>query len=250
MDRFRRTEQLLGKEVFQQLQSKMVTVVGLGAVGGYVLEGLARAGVQHLRIVDFDTIQTSNINRQIIALESTLGRSKAKVLQERLRDINPNCTVEALPIFAGDETLEEILSPKPDLLVDAIDSLNPKTQLLHGAYTKGIPTISSMGAALRTNPSLIRTGDIFDTSNCPLAKHVRKRLRRREVGRGISCVFSTEKVTFDYSQPEEEATVGETPFSDRGRTRNILGSLPTITGIFGLTIANLALFQLTQNKHR
>ena len=142
MDRFRRTEQLLGKEVFSNLQSKSVTVVGLGAVGGYVLEGLARAGVQHIRIVDFDTIQTSNINRQIIALESTLGRPKAEVLQERLYDINPNCIIEALPIFASEETLEEILSPEPDLLIDAIDSLNPKTQLLHGAYIrKSLPLV-------------------------------------------------------------------------------------------------------------
>ncbi|WP_458774751.1 tRNA threonylcarbamoyladenosine dehydratase [Desulforhopalus sp. 52FAK] len=244
MDRFRRTEQLLGTEVFKQLQAKHVTVIGLGAVGGYVLEGLARAGVQSLRIVDFDTIQTSNINRQIIAMESTLGRSKAEVLKERLQDINPRCTVEALHLFAGEETLEQILSPRPDLLIDAIDSLNPKTQLLHGAYSRQIPTISSMGAALRTDPRLIKTGDIFDTSNCPLAKHVRKRLRRREVGRGITCVYSTEKVNFDYTPPQDDTTIGDTPYSDRGRSRNILGSLPTITGIFGLTIANLAIFKL------
>ena len=248
MDRFRRTEQLLGEDVFKRLQSKHVTVVGLGAVGGYVLEGLARAGVQSLRIVDFDTVQTSNINRQIIALQSTLGLRKADVLRQRLLDINPKCLVEALPIFASEETLEQILSPRPDILIDAIDSLNPKTQLLHGAYSKGIPTISSMGAALRTDPTLIRTGDIFDTSNCPLARHIRKRLRRREVGRGISCVYSTEKVVFDYAPPPEDTTVGETPFSDRGRARNILGSLPTITGIFGLTIANLAIFQLTKDE--
>ena len=246
MNRFRRTEQLLGKERFQRLQTKRVTVVGLGAVGGYVLEGLARAGVENLRIVDFDTVQASNINRQIIALESTLGRLKAEVLKERLMDINPGCVIEALPIFASEETLEEILTPRPDLLIDAIDSLNPKTQLLHGAYVRNIPTISSMGAALRTDPSLIRTGDIFDTSNCPLAKHIRKRLRRRDVGHGIQCVYSTEKVDFDYAPLEEDIAVGETPFSDRGRSRNILGSLPTITGIFGLTIANLAIFELTK----
>ena len=246
MDRFRRTEQLLGAEIFEKLQKKRISIVGLGAVGGYVAEGLARAGVLHLRIIDFDIIQISNINRQIIALESTLGRSKAEVLKERICDINPNCTVEALPIFAGEETLDEIFSPRPDLLIDSIDSLNPKTQLLHGAYVRGIPTISSMGAALRTDPGLIRTGDIFDTSNCPLAKHIRKRLRRREVGRGISCVYSTEKVRFDYCLSEEDCKEQETPFSDRGRARNILGSLPTITGIFGLTIANMAIFQLTK----
>ncbi len=246
MDRFRRTEQLLGPDTFRRLQTKRVTVVGLGAVGGYVLEGLTRAGVETLRIVDFDTVQTSNINRQLIALESTLGRGKAEVLEERLRDINPNCSIEALPIFAGEDTIDDILNPAPDLLIDAIDSLNPKTQLFHGAYTRGIPTISSMGAALRTDPTLIKTGDIFDTSNCPLAKHLRKRLRRREVGRGINCVYSTEKVNFDYAPPQEDVTIGDTPFSDRGRSRNVLGSLPTITGIFGLTIAKTAIFQLTQ----
>lgn len=246
MERFRRTEQLLGSDTFRRLQTKRVTVVGLGAVGGYVVEGLTRAGIETLRIVDFDTIQTSNINRQLIAMESTLGRGKAEVLEERIRDINPKCTIEALPLFAGEDTLDEILNPVPDLLIDAIDSLNPKTQLLHAAYTRKIPTISSMGAALRTDPTRITTGDIFDTSNCPLAKHLRKRLRRREVGRGIVCVYSTEKVNFDYSPTTENVTLGDTPFSDRGRSRNVLGSLPTITGIFGLTIANLAIFQLAK----
>jgi tRNA A37 threonylcarbamoyladenosine dehydratase len=248
MGRFRRTEQLLGEEGFNRLQQSHVTVVGLGAVGGYAVEGLARAGVGFLRIVDFDTVQTSNINRQIIALESTLGRPKTEVLQERILAINPSCQVEPLPLFASDETLEDICSPRPDLLIDAIDSLNPKTQLLHGAYTRNIPTISSMGAALRTDPTFIRSGDIFDSSNCPLAKHIRKRLRRRGVDRGITCVYSTEKVQFDYGEREEEQAVGETPFSDRGRSRNILGSLPTITGIFGLTIANLAIMHLIQQK--
>lgn len=248
MGRFRRTEQLLGKEGFKRLQQSRVTVVGLGAVGGYAVEGLARAGVGHLRIVDFDTVQTSNINRQIIALESTLGQAKTEVLKARILAINPGCQVEALPLFAGDETLDEILSPKPDLLIDAIDSLNPKTQLLCGGYTRDIATISSMGAALRTDPSFIRSGDIFDSSNCPLAKHIRKRLRRRGVGRGITCVYSTEKVQFDYGEVEVEQPVGETPFSDRGRSRNTLGSLPTITGIFGLTIANLAITQLAGNR--
>lgn len=248
MDRFKRTAQLLGGEKFNQLQQRSVTVVGLGAVGGYAIEGLVRAGIQSLKIVDFDTVQTSNINRQLIAMESTLGRSKAEVLRERILDINPNCVVESLPIFAGEETLDQILTPKPDLLIDAIDSLNPKTQLLHGTYVRNIPTISSMGAALRTDPTMIKTGDIFDTSNCPLAKHLRKRLRRREVGKGIDCVYSTEKVNFDYTPPEEDSTVGETPYSERGRSRNVLGSLPTITGIFGLTIANLAIFRLTQTN--
>jgi tRNA A37 threonylcarbamoyladenosine dehydratase len=248
MDRFIRTRRLLGEERFQNLQSKKVTVVGLGAVGGYVVEGLVRAGVTELTVIDFDTIQPSNLNRQILALEATIGRPKAEAAMERVLAINSECRVESLQLFAGDDTLEQILGPQPDLLIDAIDSLNPKTQLLHGAWLRKIPTISSMGAALRTDPTLIRCGDLFSTSNCPLAKHLRKRLRRRGAGEGIFCVYSTEKIDFDYQLPEEEVNIGETPYADRGRKRNVLGSLPTITGIFGLTIANQAIMRLSQKK--
>jgi tRNA A37 threonylcarbamoyladenosine dehydratase len=104
-----------------------------------------------------------------------------------------------------------------------------------------------MGAALRTDPTLIRSGDLFSTSNCPLARHLRKRLRRRGVGEGISCVYSVESINFDYSMPEEETQVDEAPYAERGRRRNVLGSLPTITGIFGLTIANEAIMRLAQS---
>jgi tRNA A37 threonylcarbamoyladenosine dehydratase len=247
MHSFIRTQRLLGAERFQRLQQSMVTVVGLGAVGGYVVEGLARAGIMHLRLVDFDTIQPSNINRQILALTTTLGQSKVAVAKERVLTINPQCQVEALPLFAGAETLGQILQPRPDLLVDAIDSLNPKTQLLHGAYQARIPTLSSMGAALRTEPSCIRFGDLMQTTNCPLAKHLRKRLRRRGVGEGIMCVYSTEKIEFDYQLAEEDcqSEEGHNPYSDRGRARNVLGSLPTVTGIFGLTIANHVIMRLS-----
>jgi len=249
MIRFARTEQLLGKKRFQLLQSRRVTIVGLGAVGGYAVEGLVRAGILHIRLVDFDTIQPTNLNRQIIALETTLGQAKTAAAGDRVLAINSDCQVETLELFAAEDTLDQILSPEPDLLIDAIDSLNPKTQLLHEAYRKGIPTISSMGAALRTDPALIRSGDIFETKGCPLARQLRKRLRKRGVGHGITCVYSNETVNFDYHSSEgscEEQTVGETPFSERGRKRNILGSLPTITGIFGLTIANLAILQLSR----
>lgn len=246
MDRFIRTQRLLGQERFQRLQTKMVTVVGLGAVGGYVVEGLVRAGVQNIRLIDFDTIQPSNLNRQILALETTIGRPKAEVAMERVLAIHSHCSVESLQLFASEETLDEILDPEPDLLIDAIDSLNPKTGLLYTAWERKIPTISSMGAALRTDPTLIRCGDLFTTSNCPLARHLRKRLRRRGIESGIFCVYSIEKIDFDYHMPEDESSIGATPFSDRGRKRNVLGSLPTITGIFGLTIANQAIMQLTR----
>ncbi|MGW8194770.1 MAG: tRNA threonylcarbamoyladenosine dehydratase [Desulforhopalus sp.] len=246
MDRFIRTRALLGEKRFHQLQTKHVTVVGLGAVGGYVVEGLVRAGVCNLRLIDFDTIQPSNLNRQIIALETTIGMPKAEVARERALAINSACRVESLQLFVEEETLGEILNPAPDLLIDAIDSLNPKAGLLHGAWQRNIATISSMGAALRTDPTLIRSGDLFSTSHCPLAKHLRKRLRRRGIESGIPCIYSIEKIDFDYRQPDNEPTVAETPHAARGRRRNVLGSLPTITGIFGLTIANQAIHQLTQ----
>ena len=139
MERFTRIRLFLGEERFQKLQASSVTVVGLGAVGGYVVEALARAGITRLRLVDFDTVQSSNINRQILALETTIGRPKAEVARERVLDINPSCNVEALQVFAGEETMGDILTPAPDLLIDAIDSLNPKVQLLTAAHYRRIP---------------------------------------------------------------------------------------------------------------
>jgi len=246
MEKFTRIIKLIGKEKFELLQQSSVTIVGLGAVGGHAMEALARAGIGHFRLIDFDNIQVTNINRQILALTTTLGKPKVEAARERILTINPNCTVEALEIFAAEETMEQILAPAPDLLIDAIDSLNPKIQVLAAAHSAAIPIISSMGAALRTDPTKIRYGDIFDTSNCPLARMVRKRLRRRDIGRGISCVYSTEKVDFEYqiAEPEENAPL----HADRGRTRNVLGSLPTLTGIFGLYIANQAILQLSSEK--
>ena len=243
MDRFTRIRLFLGEEKFRRLQAASVTVVGLGAVGGHVVEGLARAGITRLRLVDFDSVQPSNINRQILALESTLGQPKAQTAMRRVLDINPACDVEALQIFACDETMEQVLEPAPRLLIDAIDSLNPKVQLLTAAYFRRIPILSSMGAALRTDPSQIRFGDLFTTRKCPLARRLRKRLRRNGINEGIECVYSTEEVAFDY-QPPLRDDLAANAFADRGRARRPLGSLPTLTGIFGLCLANRAILKL------
>ncbi|WP_028580142.1 tRNA threonylcarbamoyladenosine dehydratase [Desulfogranum japonicum] len=247
MERFLRTQRLLGEERFLRLQQAFVTVVGIGAVGGYVVEGLARAGVGRLRLVDFDLVQPSNINRQILATENTLHRPKVTVAKERVLSINPQAEVEALEVFAAEETLEHILSPRPDLVIDAIDSLNPKVHLLMESWKKNIPTISSMGAALRTDPGRICSGDLSETRNCPLARRVRKRLRKEGITNGIDCVFSTEEVNFTYTEPEHDHTEAVVSVhDDRGRTRRVLGSLPTLTGIFGLIIANRAILRLSQ----
>jgi tRNA A37 threonylcarbamoyladenosine dehydratase len=243
MERFTRIRLFLGEERFQKLQASSVTVVGLGAVGGYVVEGLARAGITRFRLIDFDTVQPSDINRQILALESTIDRPKVEAARERLLDINASCDVEALQIFAGEETMEDILTPAPDLLIDAIDSLNPKVQLLTAAYHRRIPLLSSMGAALRTDPAKIQFGDLFSTRKCPLARRLRKRLRHNGIEQGIECIYSTEDVDFTYRPPERDGD-SASPYSDRGRARRTLGSLPTLTGIFGLCLANRAILRL------
>lgn len=246
MDRFARIEKLLGRRKTAWLQERSVTIVGVGAVGGYALEGLARAGISRIRLVDFDVVGISNINRQLHALESTLGVLKVEAAKERVLDINPRCQVETLPLFANLATIDEILTPKPDILVDAIDSLNSKIELLDGAYRQGIPIVSSMGAALRTDPSQIFVHDLFKTKKCPLAKILRKKLRQNGIGQGITCVYSTEEVIFDYGEPEEYEDGGSSA-PEKVRPRRLLGSLPTLTGIFGLTVANTVIYKLLAN---
>lgn len=243
MDRFVRIEKLLGTAKAAWLRQRSVTIVGVGAVGGYALEGLARAGIGRIRLVDFDVVGVSNINRQLHALESTLGVLKVEAARSRVLDINPACQVEALPLFADPATIPAILTPAPDLLIDAIDSLSSKIELLAAAHRLAIPVVSSMGAALRTDPTQICVDDLLRTKKCPLARRLRKKLRQNGVGEGITCVYSTEEVDFDYGEPEEYGADGSSP-NRRGRPRRLLGSLPTLTGIFGLTVANVALYKL------
>ena len=244
MDRFLRIERLLGAEAFSRLQQSFVTVAGIGAVGGHAMEGLARAGVGHLRLVDFDVVSTHNINRQIIALQSTVGQQKVVAARERILQINPACQVDIVPLFINKESVGVVLEPTPDLLIDAIDSLGPKVELLAAAHAKQIPIISSMGAALRTDPSLIQLGDLMATQKCPLARRVRRRLRMRGIDQGITCVYSTEPINFTYEEPEFGPANDLVP-PDQAKPRRVLGSLPTLTGIFGLVIANQAIKQLS-----
>jgi len=228
-----RISRFLGEEAVDSLENKFVVVVGVGAVGSYCLEALARSGIGTFRIVDFDRVEYSNINRQLIALESTINCLKVDVAMKRIHDIEHETKVEALPLFVNENTIDEIFAPldgkKPDLIIDAIDSVPSKCLLLSQAYQRGFPIVSSMGAALRKDPSLVRTGDLMDTWGCPLAKQVRTQLRKQGIGRGIDVVFSPEVVEFTYGQDGN---------------KKVLGSLPTITGIFGLTLAHLGLNKL------
>ncbi len=243
MHRFIRTELLLGPDAMARLRRARVVVAGLGAVGSYAVEGLARAGVGALRLVDFDTVHASNINRQLYALESTLGRLKVDVAASRVRDINPDCAVEALPLFVGADTVERVLDGAPDVVIDAIDSLSPKVQLLAAAARARLFTISSMGAATRTDPLALRVGDLAETEHCPLARLIRKRLRKFGVTGGIRCVYSIEPAR----RHAETACTGaaeEAEAMPRGRTRRPLGSLSVLTGMFGLVAAREAICRI------
>jgi tRNA A37 threonylcarbamoyladenosine dehydratase len=248
-EQFLRITRLLGEDAVQSLHTKKVVLVGLGAVGGMCLESLVRSGIGNLRIVDFDTVGITNLNRQILATYDTLGALKTEVARKRVLSINPECNLEVLSLFVQQETLDQILEGPVDLVIDAIDSLNPKCALLQEAYKRNIPVISSMGAALRRDPFLVRKADLMDTYGCPLARQVRSNLKKRGVGRGIEVVFSPELVRFTYRKPEEEehADFNE-QIVDRGRRRNVLGSLPTITAIFGQQLAHLALSRLLDDQ--
>ncbi|NLE30506.1 MAG: tRNA threonylcarbamoyladenosine dehydratase [Phycisphaerae bacterium] len=240
-ERFSRIERMIGQAGLQKLACSYVAVIGLGAVGSYAVEGLARAGVGRLRLVDFDKVQPSNINRQLYALESTLGQAKCDLAAQRVNLINPDCRTEAINAFVHRETLDPVLDGPPDLVIDAIDSFNPKVELLLALTLRQIPTISCMGAALRTDPTLVRTGPLSAVHHCPLASKVRKKLRQAGVATNFTCVYSIEPVknlppgVIGPEEPESCTSL------ERGRTRRPLGSLPTLTGIFGLTAANSAL---------
>ena len=248
MERFLRIDRLIGREKRELLGQKRVCIVGLGAVGGYALEALARSGVGAFTLADFDRINKTNINRQILALESTLGQSKTVAARERILDINPSCRVRIFDGFAHDESLDEIFSDEPDLLVDAIDSMAPKLSLLEYAWKRGIPVVSSMGAALHQDPFSIRCDDLMKTHSCPLARQIRRKLRRRDVGKGIRCIYSTEVVDYDYRDPDDEDDPSSNEQElDRGRKRKVLGSLPTLTGLFGIHAGHEAMRLLLKN---
>lgn len=243
MGRFERTERLLGREAMARLRDAHVAVVGLGAVGSYAVEGLVRAGVGSLRIVDFDVIRPSNINRQLYAADSTLGRPKTEVACERVADIHPDCRVEALTCFSDETTRPHILRPPLDVVIDAIDSVGPKIALLADCVRAGLPVVSSMGAASRLDPGAVRVGDISETQSCPLARHVRLRLRRMGIAKGVRCVYSMEPPRAEASgvNPDGDSRDGEEEACRRGRDRRPLGSFSCLTGIFGLTAAAEAL---------
>lgn len=228
---FIRSRQLLGEENHLKLQMAVVFIAGLGAVGSFAAEALVRSGIKHFIINDFDKVEESNLNRQIYALSSTLGDYKVDVAADRMKDINPETEIKKNQVFIKKEVLENLLNPKPDIIVDAIDSVGPKAELLIYAVENGIPIVSSMGAAGRTDPSLVKTGDLSETKGCRLARTIRKSLHKRDIYRGIHCVYSEELAFKKWAAKPETIN---TSFGER----DSLGSMAPITGIFGLMVAH------------
>ena len=227
-----RTELLLGEDGMRKLKDSTVVLAGAGAVGGYVLEGLVRAGVGHIRVVDGDVFSASNMNRQVLATMDTIGRNKADVAVERARSINPDIDIEAINMLVSEETIPMILEDVPDVLADAIDTIGHKVALLRYAAENDIVTFSSMGAALHMDTLALRVDTLKRTKVCPLAASVRSRLRDVDTSR-ITCVYSEEKPLV---KPEARDEHG----------KSILGSLPTVPAVFGMTLANQIILHLIQ----
>ncbi|MDA3917716.1 MAG: tRNA threonylcarbamoyladenosine dehydratase [Deltaproteobacteria bacterium] len=242
MDLFARTTQLLGAVNMEKIKKAKVAVFGLGAVGSFAIEALARTGVSNLILIDFDTIDASNINRQLFALNSTIGRKKADLALGRIKDINPGCNIKIYNSFINAESLRDLLHEDIDVVVDAIDGLNSKVNLIVEAKKMNLEVVSSMGAAGRTDISMIRTGDISETQVCPLARVVRQRLHRRGIYKGIRAVYSIEKPLNKQPYYAEDAV---DPLSDHGRSRPPIGSVSWIPGVFGLTMASEAINIIT-----
>jgi tRNA A37 threonylcarbamoyladenosine dehydratase len=246
LHRFSRNELLIGHEGQQALRDATVAVVGLGGVGSYAAEALCRAGVGRLVIVDFDDICLTNVNRQLHALDGTVGKAKSEVMAERLRLINPDADIIPYREFYGAESSDLLLSRRPDYLLDAIDHITSKLHLIQSCLERSIPLVSSMGAANKLDPGLIRVADIADTHTCRMARSIRKLLKRTGIDGGFKVVFSTEV----FRSPAQHAggcrdncicpNRTEQQFSCEHR-RVILGSISFIPGIFGLTMAGVAI---------
>lgn len=228
--RFSRTELLIGKEGLDKLKSARIAVFGIGGVGAYVAEALARSGVGSLDLIDNDTVDISNINRQLIALTSTVGRFKTEVMRERINDINSDCRVYEHRFFYLPENRDEIDFTKYDYIVDAVDTISAKIDIIVRAKELDIPVISSMGAGNKLNPADFEVADIYDTSVCKLAKVMRRELKTRGVT-DLKVVYSKEINTLRY-----EAELDEKSLSSK--KRSIPASIAFVPPVVGLIIAS------------
>jgi len=235
-EEFSRSGRLLGEAGMERLAGARVAIFGIGGVGGYVAEALARSGVGALDLIDSDTVNLTNINRQIIALHSTLGQYKVDVMKTRIADINPDCRVTAHRCFFLPETKDEFDFTQYDYVVDAVDTVTAKIQLVMQAKDAGVPIISSMGAGNKLNPTEFEVTDIYKTSVCPLAKVMRKELKQRGV-RKLKVVYSKEETVKPAAElPKEQGEGGETGSVPVKRATP--GSVAFVPSVAGLILAS------------
>ncbi len=226
-----RTELLLGEEILQKLRRAHVLVVGLGGVGAYAAEMIARAGVGELTIADADTVSESNINRQLVALHSTVGRPKAEVLADRLTDINPEIKLHVVNRYIRDEETYTLLdAARYDYVVDAIDTLSPKLALIAAALERGYPLVSSMGAGAKLDPAKLEIADIGRTHHCPLAHMLRKRLHKIGIRSGFRAVFSP-----------EPAREGAMILCEETNKKSNVGTISYLPAMFGIGCASVVI---------
>lgn len=230
---FSRTELLIGSVGLARLSGTCVAVIGLGGVGSYAAEALARAGIGRFILIDFDTVGPSNINRQILALHSTIGKPKTEQMQQRILDINPQAEVTIHTEFLDSENREKLLA-EADYIVDAIDSLGPKIGLLEMLVKAERKFISIMGAGNRLDPSQIHLASIDKSHNCPLARRVRKFLGRRGIRGKFPCVYSSELPT----KPDDDLDSPDELIITRGRQRKTIGSISYMPAIMGMMAAS------------
>lgn len=219
MDRLHRIRLLLGEVTIEKLANSTVMVVGCGAVGSFAIEALARSGIGHLVLIDFDRVEETNINRQLFALNSTVGKLKVEVAKDRIKDINPDIKVDALNMFFDKDT---VIKNNPDFVIDAIDTVESKIALYKWCQNGKVPFISSMGAALKTDLGQIKIGKISKTSVCPLAAKVRKLVKDNNL-EDFDVVYSTEPAKRSFA------------------TGRQMGSIISVTGSFGLYMADYAI---------
>lgn len=233
MDWLNRTELLLGNEKLNNLKNKHVLVVGLGGVGAYAAEMLCRAGIGKLTIVDGDVVEITNLNRQLPGTHSNIGKSKAEVLADRYRDINPGIELEVFHEYLKDDRMIDLLQTNYDYVVDCIDTLSPKIYLIYHSLQRGLKIVSSMGAGGKLNPELIQSSDISKSYNCKLARMLRKRLGKLGVRKGVKVVFSPEEV------PEEAIRIEEGV-----NKKSTVGTISYMPPAFGCHMASVVIRDL------
>ncbi len=245
-ERFSRTQRLYGRAAMERLQNSRVAVFGVGGVGGYVVEALARSGVGALDLIDHDRVSLSNLNRQIIATQDTIGREKTEVAAERVASINPECRVTVHPVFFLPETQDEFDFTQYDYVVDAIDTVAGKMAIIEKAREAGVPVISAMGAGNKIRPSMFEVADIYKTSVCPLAKVIRRECRKRGI-RSLKVVYSREEPLSPLT--EAEGGAAEEPAGATTK-RRVPGSTAFSPSVAGLIIAGEVVNDLTSAEFR